>query len=493
MAQAEVVADELKVINFGGFNNLDPTHAPQFSSQYLRLAGAAEGLMRFTTAGALEPELALGLEPLDPSSWRIDLRPGVTFWSGRSVDAAAVAESLERARALSPPAAAQLEGLRLEPAGEWSLLVRADRAVPALPQILADQYLVVHNAAAYGPQENHDPAAVDLTGAFRPVEFVPGERLVLERHPAYWGPPPRTPRLRIQNVVDAEARSLAALSGEAHIVRNITPQAARQVERSPTMRLVPMANASAVSAFFNVRRPPFDDVGVRQALGWATDREAYVALALDGRGVPAPSWMAVNPVYPEARRVGYTRHDPARAGQLLDAAGWRLPPGGAVRQKGGAPLRFRLFWFGTSTGAEVLQRQWAAVGAEVTLEGSSDYGWLVARRAAGDWDAYLEGAFSLWEPAGLFRLYFAPDGGRNYAGLRDPELERLLARFDGLADAEARRQLVLELNARAAEVASFVPICDSQRLVAASRAVRNFEAHPWSSEYLMHPDLWAAA
>lgn len=82
-AQGEVVADELRIINFGGFNNLDPAHAPEFSAQYLRLAGAAEGLMRFTTSGELETELARELEMLDPASWRIHLRPEVTFWSGR--------------------------------------------------------------------------------------------------------------------------------------------------------------------------------------------------------------------------------------------------------------------------------------------------------------------------------------------------------------------------------------------------------------------------
>src|SRR5687768_8339199 len=90
-AQGEVVADELRMINFGGFNNLDPAHAPEFSSQYLRLAGAAEGLMRFTTSGELEPELARELEMIGPFSWRVHLRPEVTFWSGRPVDARAVA------------------------------------------------------------------------------------------------------------------------------------------------------------------------------------------------------------------------------------------------------------------------------------------------------------------------------------------------------------------------------------------------------------------
>ncbi len=72
---------------------------------------------------------------------------------------------------------------------------------------------------------------------------------------------------------------------------------------------------------FNVRKPPFDNVKVRQAINFAIDREAIVKLILNGRarvarGILPPGIAAYNP---QVR--GYT-FDPARARALLAEAGY---------------------------------------------------------------------------------------------------------------------------------------------------------------------------
>lgn len=72
---------------------------------------------------------------------------------------------------------------------------------------------------------------------------------------------------------------------------------------------------------FNVRKPPFDNLKVRQAINYAIDREAIVKLILNdrarvARGILPPGIMAHNP---QVR--GYT-YDPARARALLAEAGY---------------------------------------------------------------------------------------------------------------------------------------------------------------------------
>jgi ABC-type transport system substrate-binding protein len=261
------------------------------------------------------------------------------------------------------------------------------------------------------------------------------------------------------------------------------------------MRLVSVPSWSGTIANLNLNCPPFDDQRVRQALAWAVDREALVAAVYDDLGTVTPSWLAAHPAYPEALRAGYMRRNPAKAGQLLDEAGWRLPAGGRLRAKDGQPLKFRLIWFGPHRPvAEFLQAQWATLGAEVAVEGTTDPGFLNAKVAANDWEAFVEAWNMIGDPAAVLRRNLAPDGTANYTKFRDAELEGLLAGFDQLLDAEERRQQALRVNARQAALVPFVPLAVQNRLTAVSRRVRNYIPHYWSwGPFEVHPDLWVAA
>jgi peptide/nickel transport system substrate-binding protein len=492
LAQSEIVSDELEIIAHRVFYGLDPVH--ELSAEYLRGVGAGEGLFRLNAYGDVEPELAQSSEMIDPFTWRVDLQPNVAFWSGKPVDARAVVESLERSRQLAPPAATPLNGIRIEPASDLSVVFRADVPIPGLLLKLADVWLMIHNAEAYGPQDNaFDLGVADLTGYFRVTEFETRVRALLVRNERYWGVAPRTPRIRFTEVVDEDARALAALSGEAHIVRLIPTTAARQVERSRTMRVVSPTSTTPSTVYLNTQKTPFDDVRVRQALAWAVDREE-MALAYDGYATAIPSWLAAGPMYPEARRVGYLHTDVTKAAQLLDQAGWRLPSGGGVRTKDGAPLAFRLFWHGTNNIiCEVLQAQWKKLGVQVTVQGAADRGFLIGMLEKGDWDALIQAWSVVGDPATIVEGHLAPDGVRNYPKFRDPALDTLLAGFGQLLDPEERRQHALRANELQAELVPFIPLIALNYVTAVSRSVRNYVPHfdLWGPSE-MTPDVWAA-
>jgi peptide/nickel transport system substrate-binding protein len=491
--QSELVAEELRIVSFQIFEGLDPTYGE--SAWVMRGVGAGEALLKFSPSGEPEPELARSIELLDPTTWRVGLRPGATFWSGAPADAAAVIRSLERTRALWPPAAPLLDGVRLEAPDEWTVLFRSDRPAPGLALNLANDRLVIHNADVYGSEVNTDDLSrTDLTGAFRFTAFEPGSRALLERNERYWGAPPRTRRIEFEEVLDQEARTLVALSGEAHLVHAISPSSARQIERSRDMRLVQMPRPTLLLLSINTQRPPFDDVRVRQAFSWAVDREELVQLAFDGHSSPAPSLLAVHPGYPEARRTGYTRPDLRRAGELLDAAGWRLPPGASVRAREGTPLRFRLLYnsSGNRLVAEVLQAQWAKVGAEVSVQGAADSGFALARQAQGDWEL-ATGTYTVFgDPPPALRRFAHPEGDANPSRFADQGLLSLLDGFGGLVDAEERRQQALRINERTVELVPLMPLAQSVSLAAVGRRMRNYVPnYPLFYPYDVHPDLWA--
>jgi peptide/nickel transport system substrate-binding protein len=95
--------------------------------------------------------------------------------------------------------------------------------------------------------------------------------------------------------------------------------------------------------------PVLKDVAFRQALNWAIDRQRVVDLAWAGKAAPGSTIMTpdswVDPDFhwqppPDQLFV----YDPAKAKDLLDAAGYKVTDGDGIREgKDGKPIKLRLW------------------------------------------------------------------------------------------------------------------------------------------------------
>jgi peptide/nickel transport system substrate-binding protein len=146
-----------------------------------------------------------------------------------------------------------------------------------------------------------------------------------------------------------------------------------RVYHSPAIGLEYWVFNLAPSVTGRVHKSVVQDKAIRQALAWAIDRPKLVQASLLGYGAPGNTQLSRN--YGRFRldlsndpEYGYT-YDPVHARHILDAAGWKVGPGG-IRRKHGVPARFELAYAGGSTEkrAVTLIRAWARdVGIEIDV------------------------------------------------------------------------------------------------------------------------------
>jgi peptide/nickel transport system substrate-binding protein len=210
------------------------------------------------------------------------------------------------------------------------------------------------------------------SGPFRFGEWRANERLVLLRNddfPEGLGGPPAASRIVFRVIPEASTMLTELITGSLHVDIPLMPDQVRQIRDNADTELHSFPGRTVYYLGWNNARPPFDDAAVRRALAHAIDREEIVNALLYGEGEVAtstiPPW---HPLYPDLDPVP---HDPARAAELLEQAGWVDRNGDGVRENAqGQPLSFEVLSSDDPlrrSVVEVLQNQLRQVGANVQI------------------------------------------------------------------------------------------------------------------------------
>ena len=101
--------------------------------------GIGETLFKYSDTMELEPWLATEYENVDETTWKITLRDGVSFSSGRAMDAQAVKECLDHLVEVHERAKGDLKIQEITAEG-MTLTIKTTEPVPALMNYLADPY-----------------------------------------------------------------------------------------------------------------------------------------------------------------------------------------------------------------------------------------------------------------------------------------------------------------------------------------------------------------
>src|SRR4051794_8549099 len=247
-------------------------------------------------------------------------------------------------------------------------------------------------ASAWGL--NTSPTQIAGLGPFRLREYVPGQRIVLERNPYYWKVDTQRQSLPYLDEIicvfapNSDAEALRFVSGETDVISRLSVDNFAALERDQKrrqFRLYDLGPGLEYSfLFFNLNSlqtdvtPPlqqsqnwFRRVAFRKAISAAIDHDAIVRLIYRGRAYPLAVEVTPGNRLWANRNIPLPIYSPERARQLLREAGLSWKPTGSLRDDYGRDVRFSIMVnVGNAQQMQlgaIIQEDLKQIGIEVSL------------------------------------------------------------------------------------------------------------------------------
>lgn len=413
-AETRPPAGELRVSLPARIVALDPL-GPQAAEESVRIVAAHifdTLVVADPRTRGVRPGLALKWETPDPRTWVFTLRPGVKFHDGAPLGARDVKASLERLLRLKGPYGPLWAAVdTVDAAGDLAVRIRTKTP---LGTMLANASLLSILPAGKMDAAGFFNRPVG-SGPFAVTAYRPDSELVLEANPGYWGGAPGVRTLRFKDIPEIAARVTALITGEIDLTYGLPPDQLAALRGHNDLRIVAEPSYRYYFIWMNLKREPFTDVRVRQAMIYALDVDTILNTLLKGiaRRMTAPIPSTVFGYAPQ-RPYAY---DPQKAKQLLAAAG--RPNGfetAMIWNPGSGPQDREV--------AQALFSYWSAVGIRVKDAQSERAQWL-DRLLKLDWDLDMQtnGVNTGDADFVLRRLYTS---SANRMGYANPQADRVL-------------------------------------------------------------------
>jgi peptide/nickel transport system substrate-binding protein len=355
------------------------TFARFFETQNLDPAGVADNgsifvrVQIFNTLVEADPDTLPNVGPgvadewsssADGLTWTFHIRDNARFSNGEPVTAEDVQFSLERFA--DPTISVNIPSLgvgveSVDIIDDQTVQVNLDRPVGAfLENISVFPASIINKAAVLAEGDDHwmNPLG---TGPFKVKEWVPGSHITLERNEYYWEEgKPYLDEIRFDYIADDNARILRIQGGDADIVEGVPWTQIPDLQASEGFSVHVDDIVRYEGVFLNHTIPPLGEVGVRQALNYATNKAAINEAVYGGVGEIANSMIPKALYHSDYDTLPAYFYDLERAKELMAASS--MPDGFdlAYIYPSGSTAHEQL---GT-----ILQAQWAEIGVNLSIE-----------------------------------------------------------------------------------------------------------------------------
>jgi peptide/nickel transport system substrate-binding protein len=290
----------------------------------------------------------------------LQLRPGVTFHTGRPLTSDDVRFSLEHLRepALGSQWRNYAQLMQVHTPTVDTVVITYDAPARSTLDALALTYIADPQTLS----QSADGTQFVGTGPFRFQEWLPGDHFTAVANASYWQPgKPYLDQVELHVLPNRQTALVTLEAGGVDWLSGVSGFDARGLQADPGYQVLRTGSGGTFYYLgLNVQAPALSDKRVRQAFAYALDRQRLVDIALTGYGRPASiPWPQQSLAYDAALDQTYT-YDPAHARQLLNAAGW--DPGTVL------PISIPNGIDVTNQLAQIIQANLADVGVQATVQ-----------------------------------------------------------------------------------------------------------------------------
>jgi len=361
----------------------------------------------------------------DRKVWTFQLKEGVKFHDGVPLDAEALAwdlrEKLTNEEIWSTPLRYVEKPEDIIVVDKNTLRIKQSRPNPNLkPSLENAAWLGAIETPRYNERYGNDygTKVAHSNGPFKLTEWVKGDHMVFERFEEYtWAPefaenpgPPYLKRVEIKIVPEMSTRLNMLKTGELDGVMDARPQNAKELENSEKFEILRVQIQRILTIEYNTEEAPLDELKVRKALNYATNRPALAKILYYGFAQPAYSPFTSTTLETQDTKHLY-KFNTAKARSLLEEAGWKDEDNDGIREKNGKELKFELI---SKTGiyknlATAVQGMWREIGVKANVR-SHDEATVLDSIAQREHDAVVWD--HAWPYYDTYYWWFNPDYDR---------------------------------------------------------------------------------
>ncbi|HWA48502.1 MAG TPA: ABC transporter substrate-binding protein [Dongiaceae bacterium] len=394
-----------------------------------------DGFVEVDDKNQIQPELLESLEPSDDATeWVCNVRQGITFSNGKTLDAEDIIYSLNlhRGEGSQSGAAGPMKPIKdVVKMSDSQVKIVLEAPDADLPYVLSDYHLLVV------PKDFTDWANPIGTGGYKLEAFEPGVRAVLTNRGGYW----KEGRCNLEAaelsvINDDAARMQALLAGEVDVSHRVVVSLVDQIQAAGNFELVQAAAGYHFIMPMMCDKKPYDNLDTRLALKYAFNRQKLVELmfgkfARVGNDHPIPE---SDPFH--NNELPQREYDPEKA--LFHAKKAGLGTSDVILQASDAAFN------GAIDMSVLFQATAAAAGINVTVK---------REPADGFWDnVWLKAPFmtSYWggRPAAtqMLAVAYSASAPWNDTHWRVDAFEKLLADAKATTDQAKRKDYIWEMQ-----------------------------------------------
>ncbi len=501
--------------NLGEPNDLDPALVVDNDTFNIVLA-LMEGLTQYDPRTGLPiPGVAERWEvSADNLTWTFHLRPEARWSNGDPVtardfvyaerrmlspnlgsDYASLLFGLKNAKAYFSSKITDFSLVGTRAADDHTLVLQLAQPLPYLPELLCHaSWYPVHQGTIekFGRMDERGshwtrPGNYVGNGPFMLAEWIPHQIVRVTKSPTYWN----HDRVRLHEIDFYPIEDLATeeamfRSGGLHVTASVPQDKIPVYKRDPARRKSLQLNTQLGTYyyFFNVSKPPLNDVRVRRALAYSIDRQEIVDRVALGDEPPADHLTPPD-------TAGFTAtakvpHNPALARQLLAEAGYPM----------GRGFPHLELLYNTNEGhrkiAEAIQQMWHhELGIDVGIYNQESKVWSDTLRQKDYQMARYAWVGDYLDPS-TFLDTLLGDNGNNYAGWKNAEYDRVVNEGDHEPDQTKRWALYQRAEQIIADECPIAPIYFYTRANLRLPDVKGWygnllDQHPYTDVYLEAP------